>query len=81
MAGCKPYEFRIWPAPRHVSVKRIAIQAAARPVRKAEVAEWFLRPHGPGRGSYPASSRALQTASSSSRSARARISGWWWAKP
>ena len=46
MAGCKPYEFRTWPAPRHLWGKRIAIHAAARPVRKAEVAEWLLRPRG-----------------------------------
>jgi hypothetical protein len=47
MAGCKPYEFRTWPAPRHRWGQRIAIHAAARPVRKAEVAEWLLRLRGP----------------------------------
>jgi hypothetical protein len=47
MAGCKPYEFRPWPAPRHLWGERIAIHAAARPVRKAEVAEWLLRLRGP----------------------------------
>ena len=31
------------PAPRHLWGERIAIHAAARPVRKAEVAEWLLR--------------------------------------
>ena len=47
MAGCKPYEFRTWPPPRHLWGKRIAIHAAARRVRKAEVAEWLLRLRGP----------------------------------
>ena len=43
MAGCKPFEFRTWRTPRHIWGKRIAIHAAARPVRKAKVAEWLLR--------------------------------------
>jgi hypothetical protein len=30
IADCKPYEFRTWPAPRHLWGKRIAIHAAAR---------------------------------------------------
>src|SRR5215212_4411090 len=47
MAGCKPYEFRTWPAPCHLWGQRIAVHAAARPVRKAEVAEWLLRLRGP----------------------------------
>ena len=51
VAGCKPYEFRTWPASRHLWGQRIAIHAAARPVRKAEVAEWLLRLRGPDAGS------------------------------
>ena len=47
IAGCKPYEFRPWPAPGRLWGQRIAIHAAARPVRKAEVAEWLLRLRGP----------------------------------
>ena len=47
MAGCKPFEFRTWPAPRHLWGQRIAIHAAARPVRRAEVAEWLLRLRSP----------------------------------
>jgi hypothetical protein len=46
MAGCKPYEFRTWRAPCHLWGERIAIHAATRPVRKAEVAEWLLRLRG-----------------------------------
>ncbi|MFC3693074.1 hypothetical protein [Chenggangzhangella methanolivorans] len=37
--GAKPYEFRGWRAPRAYQGRRIAIHAAARPVRIAEVVE------------------------------------------
>jgi ASCH domain len=47
VAGCKPYEFRGWRPPPHLVGRRIAIHAAARPIRKAEVAEWLLRLRGP----------------------------------
>jgi hypothetical protein len=46
MAGYKPYEVRIWRAPRHLWGTRIAMHVAACPVRKAEVAEWLLRLRG-----------------------------------
>ena len=47
MAGCKPYEFRGWVPPRALWGQRIAIHAAARPVRRSEVAEWLMRLRGP----------------------------------
>ena len=47
MAGCKPYEFRGWVPPRALWGQRIAIHAAARPVRKSEVAEWLIQLRGP----------------------------------
>ncbi|TPL30221.1 ASCH domain-containing protein [Mesorhizobium sp. B2-4-7] len=43
MAGVKPYEFRVWPAPRALRGTRIAIHAGARPVRKAELKDLIIR--------------------------------------
>ena len=43
MEGCKPYEFRSWPAPRHIVGKRIAIHSGARPARRDEIADLVLR--------------------------------------
>lgn len=42
-AGCKPFEFRSWPAPRAFWGTHIAIHAAARPVRRAEVQELLVK--------------------------------------
>jgi len=41
--GCKPYEFRGWPAHQSIIGQRIAIHAGARPVRKREIADLILR--------------------------------------
>jgi len=42
-AGCKPFEFRRWEAPRWVHGKRIAIHAGARKVKREEVQELLVR--------------------------------------
>jgi len=43
----KPYEFRGWRAPDALIGRRIAIHAAARPVRRSEVEEIIARLTGP----------------------------------
>lgn len=43
--GCKPFEFRHWPAPSRVIGRRIAIHAGARPVKKDEVRSLLLHLH------------------------------------
>lgn len=45
-AGAKSYEFRSWPAPRHLWGQRIAIHAGARPIRRAEIAELLAKLEG-----------------------------------
>jgi len=39
VAGAKPYEFRGWPAPRHLIGQRIALHAAKRAVRRDEIVD------------------------------------------
>ncbi len=39
VAGVKPFEFRKWPAPKSMWGQRIAIHAAARPVKRREIDE------------------------------------------
>jgi hypothetical protein len=41
--GCKPYEFRCWPAPSYVVGERIAIHAGARKVKLEEVKDLLYR--------------------------------------
>ncbi len=41
-AGCKPYEFRQWPAPKRLVGQRIAIHAGARKVRRTELQQLLL---------------------------------------
>ena len=41
--GCKPYEFRGWPAPRSLQGQRIAIHAGARQASKDEIRSLLLR--------------------------------------
>jgi hypothetical protein len=46
MSGCKPYEFRRWPAPRSLVGKSIAIHAAARAFKPEEVRQIAGAPEG-----------------------------------
>lgn len=49
--GCKPYEFRRWQAPRRLWGQRIAIHAAARPVKQKDLLDLIHRTtidHGRG---------------------------------
>lgn len=46
-AGAKPYEFRNWPAPKSLVGQRIAIHAAARPVRHDEIEAEIIAMTGP----------------------------------
>jgi hypothetical protein len=43
--GCKPFEFRGWPAPKSLVGQRIAIHAGARKAPKDEVRDLLLRLH------------------------------------
>ena len=43
--GCKPFEFRGWPAPKRLHGRRIAIHAGARKASKDEIRDLLLRLH------------------------------------
>lgn len=45
-AGCKPFEFRSWPAPRRLWYRRVAIHAAARKPVVVEMRALLVKLHG-----------------------------------
>lgn len=47
MEGCKPFEFRNWPAPAKLHGQRIGIHAGARKPPKDEIRDLLLRLHSP----------------------------------